>query len=739
MLRFLVIAALLSCVLCQRGGWGGRGDESTSRREPDTPTPDPEAFERLAEFLSSFPEPADDVVALRNALRSSPADFYAVATLFVQHHMGVGRLGVHLRELCDMLARILEQNGINFHFYECLLDEVCADDNVCTEDSCAHQMCINEPIKGCIPCQTEEQCNDGNSCTTDACYMGRCANTALPGCASCHFDYDCKDDSTCTDDWCNNGQCEHVRVANCVEKPTDCPNLFGMSVFCPIDSICRESCADCVTATDAYPYRVDTICTRHCWGVGMYSCEDEADMRCVSDCASECGADYTVDHDRQSCRPAGANACKKNGQKYCETSNTCMDDCEYCKGFPQTTEDASCQKPCYGMEEGDYYYCPEGTACQYDYYHYLTCKPYPCLHKHEGESCTDVRYYGAPEKVTKCHAQEGSKLMTCEPGCGRYYCESCGRYVDDCCWDCDGSVKDEDSCTCKKGSDIWMDLLSQPQHSTFTSLAQLVYGSVKNLPRCDITIFAPTNEAFERMPEATGILNRAELRENLVKLHIVDDSLKYGQMSGLESAETLLEEPKQQNLGFVRKDGMVCVTGPYFNLGLNPNWDQVLPENLQSLPPTPGRYNLAYIVGDEGWEAGNGIAYSISSVLLPALCKEVEAVQTSIWGGKKPPMAYCEPLVPANDDVQCPTSGWYAGPDKSTWAKEEFIACSQRCTPKPLPNEDQDDSLGFGPGADMMLPIAISQGAREGCDRCIAVCQPTDTFTTPTTSPISGF
>ncbi|MCG3136460.1 MAG: hypothetical protein HJJLKODD_00293 [Phycisphaerae bacterium] len=58
---------------------------------------------------------------------------------------------------------------------ECLSNEHCGDNDVCTDDICDDgYTCSNPTIENC--CYTEADCNDEDECTTDSCVDNRCVN-----------------------------------------------------------------------------------------------------------------------------------------------------------------------------------------------------------------------------------------------------------------------------------------------------------------------------------------------------------------------------------------------------------------------------------------------------------------------------------------------------------------------------------------------------------------------------------
>jgi len=40
----------------------------------------------------------------------------------------------------------------------CTKNSDCSDNNACTDDRCEGEICINDPIPGCIPCEPQNIC-----------------------------------------------------------------------------------------------------------------------------------------------------------------------------------------------------------------------------------------------------------------------------------------------------------------------------------------------------------------------------------------------------------------------------------------------------------------------------------------------------------------------------------------------------------------------------------------------------
>lgn len=99
---------------------------------------------------------------------------------------------------------------------ECVYFEIsCGDGDPCTADRCEPDVgCINEPIPGCIGCESSEDCADWSLCTLDFCVDGVCV----------YEPKDCSDNDLCTEDGCDD------LTGNCTYTP----------VLCDDDNLCTE-------------------------------------------------------------------------------------------------------------------------------------------------------------------------------------------------------------------------------------------------------------------------------------------------------------------------------------------------------------------------------------------------------------------------------------------------------------------------------------------------------------------
>ncbi|MFC6750748.1 fasciclin domain-containing protein [Deinococcus aquaticus] len=133
-----------------------------------------------------------------------------------------------------------------------------------------------------------------------------------------------------------------------------------------------------------------------------------------------------------------------------------------------------------------------------------------------------------------------------------------------------------------------VDALSQPQFSTLLSLVKKA-DLVAALTAADVTVFAPTNDAFAKVPAATLdalMVNPDALKQvllfHVVSGRVVDDGLKVSQLRSLEGSSIDL-----------KMDGTNMMAGV-----------------LKADVLTGGTYSTRI-------DAGNSVIYPIDSVLLP--------------------------------------------------------------------------------------------------------------------------
>ncbi|NOZ00285.1 MAG: hypothetical protein GXP54_00150 [Deltaproteobacteria bacterium] len=128
----------------------------------------------------------------------------------------------------------------------------CGDGDPCTLDSCDPELgCTHgEPIPGCTGCTGNQQCADDSMCTGDTCEQGICF----------HLPIDCDDGDPCTVDHCADltGECWYL------EKACDDKNP------CTIDS-CDPDSGECVFTLAP---------GKHEGSAGDPTCSDEIDNDC---------------------------------------------------------------------------------------------------------------------------------------------------------------------------------------------------------------------------------------------------------------------------------------------------------------------------------------------------------------------------------------------------------------------------------------------------------------------------
>jgi transforming growth factor-beta-induced protein len=81
----------------------------------------------------------------------------------------------------------------------------------------------------------------------------------------------------------------------------------------------------------------------------------------------------------------------------------------------------------------------------------------------------------------------------------------------------------------------------------FNTLLQLATqaGLAETLSTAEVTVFAPTDAAFAKLPAATlqAVQNDPELLANVLKYHVVAGSVPASEVVGMTSANTLLGQP----------------------------------------------------------------------------------------------------------------------------------------------------------------------------------------------------
>ncbi|WP_230288532.1 fasciclin domain-containing protein, partial [Deinococcus sp. 12RED42] len=135
-----------------------------------------------------------------------------------------------------------------------------------------------------------------------------------------------------------------------------------------------------------------------------------------------------------------------------------------------------------------------------------------------------------------------------------------------------------------------VDALSQPQFSTLLSLVQKA-DLVGALTAADVTVFAPTNDAFAKVPQATLdalMADPAKLKQvltyHVVAGRVVDDGLKVAQLRSLEgSSIDLKANGTTYTVGNLSAAGAV---GSTVANRIDAGTSVIYPIDMVMLPPT---------------------------------------------------------------------------------------------------------------------------------------------------------
>ena len=233
----------------------------------------------------------------------------------------------------------------------------CADDNVCTDDSC-------EPTLGCVHVDNAQACQDGNSCTvSDQCSKGVCVPGELQ---------DCDDGNPCTDDVCDPALgCVHPGNA----EPCDDGNACTVGDHCAGGKCAIDEVADCDDGN---------LCTTD-------SCD--AALGCVNAANSAPCDDFDACTLGDVC---AGGACVSGAPANCDDGNVCTDDecqplagclhldnTDPCDDFNDCTVGDLCkQGECVGTGSLE---CDDGNPCTKD-----LCLPGGgCQHEVVDVPCSD--------------------------------------------------------------------------------------------------------------------------------------------------------------------------------------------------------------------------------------------------------------------------------------------------------------------------------------------------------------
>lgn len=143
-------------------------------------------------------------------------------------------------------------------------DQSCSDSNMCTNDTCVVDACVNTPnydtTSLCCTPSTRDlvPITDGNPCTSDSCnaFTGQVTHTPVADGPN----VGCDDANRCTVDTCASGQCTSVdiNVLSCTVDG-DCPGE---------DSTCQAGFCECFPATLELIADPGTPPTQGCYAVG---------------------------------------------------------------------------------------------------------------------------------------------------------------------------------------------------------------------------------------------------------------------------------------------------------------------------------------------------------------------------------------------------------------------------------------------------------------------------------------
>ena len=382
----------------------------------------------------------------------------------------------------------------------------CADDNVCTTDSC-------DVAVGCVHEANAEACQDGDVCTIgDGCVDGACVSGPAASCV---------DSNPCTDDLCdselgcqfvaNDAACDDGNLCTLVDgcaqgvcKGSSAPN-------CDDDNLCTTDSCDpavgCVHLLNSVPCDDDDVCTTgdhchlgDCISSGNMECKDT--NFCTTDtCDPNSGCQFVNNaiacDDENACTVVDACAegmCKAGLPLDCDDDDLCIDDsCDPGEGCVHVDNSVPCDDGdactvsefCSGglCGGGAGVECNDGELCTTD-----SCHPADgCVHTpndvpcDDGDACTDGDVCGngacqSGEPLT-CNDDLLCTDDSCAPGAGCVFVAvangtPCGPDLQ--CWA--GKCLD----ACESGSKTF-DYTGQPQSWTVPpcvhSVTLEVYGA----------------------------------------------------------------------------------------------------------------------------------------------------------------------------------------------------------------------------------------------------------------------
>jgi hypothetical protein len=267
---------------------------------------------------------------------------------------------------------------------QCLAGEAldCADDNLCTDDSC-------DPVAGCLNVNNTIPCTDTNECTKqDVCTDGACLGIEVV----------CNDDNLCTDDSC--------------DPATGC-TFTNNAVVCDDDDVCNgsEICGDGLcNPGDALDCEDDNPCT-HDWCDPVDGCQhanntvpcDDGDACTVSDVCKDGVCEGT--------------------EMGCDDGNPCTDDvCDTATGCAYNFNQAGCddQNACTENDlckdgvctSGTPLGCGDNNDCTSD-----SCDPAAgCVYETTGQPCDDENICTFKDMCNQDGVCTGQSAVTCDDG-----------------------------------------------------------------------------------------------------------------------------------------------------------------------------------------------------------------------------------------------------------------------------------------------------------------------------------
>lgn len=163
----------------------------------------------------------------------------------------------------------------------------------------------------------------------------------------------------------------------------------------------------------------------------------------------------------------------------------------------------------------------------------------------------------------------------------------------------------EEGCRDKWNEDVWMQITMSEGLQRYALALQLAYKTPEALPACAVTLLAPTDAAFARLPEETyyALFTDMELLKSFVDLTIIPDERLLSEVDGKRDVLSVIMETKytlreENAVAFFVKAGEYCVGGPGFQ-------DYAVEFNVAKI-------DLAGIM-----EYPNGNILPISDILIP--------------------------------------------------------------------------------------------------------------------------